>query len=283
MATTPADASQPAACPYCREPASGRFCSNCGKQLDEETTARHVFTSVLGAKVPPWKAMLTTARMAMLQPAELTRCWQAGERWGLISPVAMMSTVTAITAAVGVLLSSLFGRHDAHTDDSKNLGAVLQLFSFLRHNYPRQYAQAALDPAAFGDKMKQVASYLAMFWPLLFIGPGYLSLSPWKRISQHHALILACVESIFLLIVSGLYIFLGIASPALAASGIVTTLLWMGTFAHSAWHIRAATGSGWGYAIARPFVAATLYVCLIVIFLAIITALTLATMPILTG
>lgn len=281
MATSPVP---PVTCPYCRAPASGRFCSNCGKALDEESSEHHIWKDAIGLKPPPWRAMLATAWLAVAQPAELSRRWRAGERWGLVSPLVMMSTVTAVTALVGVLLSGVFHPVAAPgDDDAKNMGQVLHVYPWLKSRYPVQFAQAALDPEAFGTKMKQLGTRLAVFAPLLFLLPGYLALAPWRRASRHEALIFACVEAIFLLILSGLYLSLTIALPGFAAGGLVGLLFWAAICAHTAVHVRRMTGAGWGYAVSRPFLAAILYLAVIYVWMGVVAALTLLFLPVLTG
>ncbi len=261
-------------CPYCGAPASGRFCSACGKALGLHATSGAVLKDTFGLKVPPAKSLATTAWMTLRYPAELTKRWIEGRRQGLATPIAMMGTVTAVTAIVGFVLVRLTG-HRAPAEMPPTFNEMLVAAPFLRGMFPAGTRLAMSDGVGMIGQFRATASYLAAFWPALFILPGFLSLAPWRRVTTHAALILCCVESVFLLIATGVWSSLRLVSPALAASGLTTLVFGAAVIAHGAIHVRDVTGSGWGYAITRPIIAAIVFPFVGYAFVVLVMALTL--------
>jgi Protein of unknown function (DUF3667) len=263
-----------ATCPFCDAPASGRFCSACGKELALHGTSAAVLRDTFGLKAPPARVLGRTAWMTIAQPAELTRRWIEGRRQGLATPIAMMSTVTAVTAILGFILLRVSGA-EAPAEQKVNFGDLLMVAPFLKSSFPHASAYAVGNNDAMLAQFKATGSYLAAFWPALFILPGYLALAPWRRLNSHDALILACVESVFLLIVTGVWSCLKLVAPGVADSGLTSLLFWIVICAHGAMHVRQVANTGWGYAISRPFIAAVIFPIVGYFFVVLIMALTL--------
>lgn len=261
-------------CPHCGAPASGRFCSACGKELALHATSASVLSDTFGVKAPPWQALARTAWLTLTAPAEVSRRWIERRPMGLASPVAMMGTVTALTAMLGFVLARVLGL--APQQEAVSFAQLLQATPFLQS--PRALAFAAQNDAGMVAQLKAIASYLAALWPALFIVPGYLALAPWRRVTSHAALILACVESVFLLMMSAAYSLLQIALPG-PMGGLMALLLPLATIAHGAWHVQRLTGAGWGYAVSRPVIAAVLFPVGIYAFTALLMALTITLGP----
>ena len=243
------------ACPHCGASVpAGRFCSACGKPLDLHATAGGVLGDALGMRRVSLAPYARTAWLAVGAPGALTARWIRGERVGLVSPVAMMGAVTLVTAVLGFVLTRWTGhRQEAAVIDMQGL---LTLAPFLADRFPQAVMAAAADRAALTDQFRSVGGWFAAFWPSLLILPGWLSLLPWRRIDQRGALIFAFVESVFLLILTGVHTLVQIAVPGLGANPLVTTAFAAVVFGHGAVHVRALTGSGWGYALTRPLLAA---------------------------
>lgn len=252
----------------------GRFCSACGKEMGLHATSGAVLKDTFGIRVPPAKALWTTAWMTLRYPAGLTRRWIEGRRQGLATPIAMMGTVTAVTAIIGFILIRLTG-HAAPTEAPLRFGDLINAAPFLKGMFPRGMQLALRDDAGMVGQFRATGSYLAAFWPALFILPGYIALAPWRRLTTHAALILCCVESVFLLIATGVWSSLRLVSPVLAASGLTTLVFAAAVIAHGAVHVRDVTGSGWGYAITRPLIAAIVFPFVGYAFVVLVMALTL--------
>lgn len=244
-----------ATCPHCGSGvAGGRFCSACGAALDLHTTAGRVVSDALGIKRVNLASYGRTAWLAVTRPATLSKRWMAGERIGLVSPIAMMGAVTLVTALLAFVLTRWTGVREAAV--SLNIGDMLELAPFLKTRFPQAVMAAALSRDALTDQFKQVGSWFAIFWPSLLILPGWLSLAPWRRIDQRGALIFAFVESVFLLILTGVNSLLTLGAPGLMASGWVAPLFGAAIIAHGGAHVRGLIGGGWGYALTRPVLAA---------------------------
>lgn len=272
------------ACPYCRAPASGRFCSDCGKPLDLGNSEGAVTRGLLGVKTQNFASLAYTAWLALATPQTLTRRWCAGDRHRLSSPVAVLSVVSGLAAAVAVFASGLTGSHAAGQQDAAALGNVLDAVPFVRGWFPAAAAAAAADPARFSERLRQVGSWLAALWPMLFLVPGVLVLAPWRRIPRHEALIVACVETVTIMALAGVYTVLRIAVPAVAANPLVSTAIWLLLCAHSARHIRQVVpGASLGYAATRPVLATLFFPVVVYVWMTGVTALTLALMPLLKG
>lgn len=211
-------------CPYCRAPASGRFCAECGKLLDVGNSEAAVARDLLGFKLPDFRALAHTAWLAVATPHTLSRRWCAGDRHRLISPIAMISVTSASAAALAVVAAAATGSHATAQADAAALGGILDAMPYLRRWYPAAAATAAADPAAFSEHLQQVGSWLVALWPLLFLIPGLLVLAPWRRISRHDALIVACVETVAIMALAGVYTVLRIVAPGVAGHVAVTTL-----------------------------------------------------------
>lgn len=272
----PAAAGAPAAsCPHCGEVAHGRFCAACGKEVDAQTTSAGVMKDVLGVKAVPFRAMACTAWFALARPALLSMRWAQGDRRGLVSPTAMISTAAAVAAALGVVIGHLLGHVDTSGAPSQPID--VQAFApFLQNRFPDAFAAAGMDRQAFTDKFKQVGGWFTALWPLLLILPGYLSLAPWKRVATHRALIIACVETVFLTMAAGAFLILRAAVPLLAADSFFSTLFGLGVMAHAAFHIRHALDADWIYAATRPLLATFYFTLLIYVWLLFVAWLTLA-------
>lgn len=278
------DTAAPApACPYCGTEAQGRFCHACGKELAEHSSSGRVMKDVLGVKTPPVKAIAATGWLALARPATLSTRWWRGERRGLVSPIMMISTVTAIAGAIGIVVGHLYGTGAIEPSSDADLAQVQHLAPFLQTRFPQQFAAAGSDPLAFARKFRQVGGWFTAFWPLLLILPGYLSLAPWKRIASHCALIVACVETVFLTAVSAAFLIGKVIAPALVSSTLVTTAIWIGLCAHAACHIRHAVDVGWGYAISRPLIATLLFPIIIYAWMVVVLWVTMVSWPVLEG
>lgn len=270
------------ACPYCRAPASGRFCSDCGKPLEVENSEGAVARDLLGFKPQNFGSLAHTAWLALAQPQMLTRRWCAGDRHRLSSPVAVLSVVSGLAAAVAVVASALTGSHAAEQADAAALGNVLDAFPFLRSWFPAAATEAAADPAQFGGRLRQVGSWLAALWPMLFLVPGVLVLAPWRRIPRHDALIVACVETVTIMALAGVYTALRIVAPGAAAHPLVATLVWILLCVHTARHIRQVVpGASLAYAATRPILATLFFPVVIYVWMIGVTGLTLALAPVL--
>lgn len=260
-------------CPYCREPASGRFCSSCGKELAISHQGRSVARDLFGLKLPPVKSILWTAWLAAAQPEVLSQRWVRGDRQGLTSPVAMMSIVGAVAAFVAAALTNLTG-HDVAAADAEASTKILAAAPFLAHLLPGAFRAASANPDAFAAHFRQVGAWFVAFWPALFLAPGLIVLAPWRRLSRHDALILACVETVFIMILTGVYSALRIAAPGFG--GWLGFLLWLLLVWHSARHIRRAVPeSGPVYAVTRPLLATLLFPIVIYLWVVGVMAITL--------
>lgn len=263
----------PTACPYCGEPGTGRFCSACGKPMALQSTTRAELREVLGVKLPPVAAILHTAWLAVTNPACLSRRWVEGDRRGLVSPVAMISSITALTALVGFILSRWTGNRPAGVDDAATAKGVLGVAGFLGGLFPDAFAAASTDPAAFAQHFKSTGQLLVLFWPVLFIIPGFVMLAPWQRVSRHKALVMAAFETVFVMLLAGLH---GALQSVESVRGIgLTTLFWLVLWTHSAAHVRFGAATSWRYAISRPPLAALIFIPVVYIWVVGVTALAL--------
>ncbi|TRW14244.1 DUF3667 domain-containing protein [Glacieibacterium frigidum] len=221
-----------------------------------------------------------TAWLAIAAPQTLSRRWCAGDRHNLVSPVALLSVVSALAATVAVIAAGATGSHAAEQADTAALGNVLDALPFLKRWFPAAAAEAAGDPAAFGGRVKQVGSWLAAMWPLLFLIPGVLVLAPWRRISRHDALIVACVETVTIMALAGVYTVVRIVAPGVAASPLFSTPVWLLLCIHTARHVRAVVpGASLLYAATRPILATLLFPAVVYFWMAAVVALTLALAP----
>lgn len=262
-------------CPQCgNSVATGRFCSACGSALDLHATAGGVITDALGVRRVSFGAYGRTAWLAVTAPAALTGRWVRGERVGLVSPIAMMGAVTLLTAIAGFFLSRWTGTREATS--VINVRDMMLIAPFLAERFPQAVSAAALDQGALNSQFQQVGGWFAAFYPSLLIVPGWLALLPWRRIDQRGALIFAFVESVFLLILTGIHTSLKLAAPALATNTLVTTAFAAAVFAHGAIHVRGLTGAGWGYALTRPLLAALWILPIAYLWVVFILTLTLA-------
>ena len=216
------------ACPYCRAPASGKFCSDCGKSLDLDNSESGVARDLLGLRLQNFRSLAETTWLAIIEPHTLSRRWCAGDRHKLSSPVALLSVASALAAAMAVIATAWSGNHSGAAD-AVAPGNILDAAPFLKHWFAGAAAEAAADPAGFGGRLRQVGSWLAAAWPMLFLLPGALVLAPWRRISRHDALIVACVETVTIMTLAGAYAALRIAAPGVASSLLVTTVVWLAT------------------------------------------------------
>lgn len=273
-AGTSAGVAENRACPYCGHVAAGRFCPACGKPKAVQARSAGALREILGLRSPPAAAILHTARLAITDPAGLSRRWIEGDRRGLVSPVAMISTVTAVTALVGFLLARWTGNAAPAVDDIETARGVLGVGGFLRGWFPEAYAAATADPAAFAAHFKATGQLLVLFWPLLFIVPGTLMLAPWRRVSRHRALVMAAFETIVVMLLAGLHAALqtvdGLRGVALGS--VAWLLLW----AHSAWHVRCGAPTSWRYALSRPPLAALIFLPVVYIWVVGVAAMALA-------
>lgn len=234
--------------------AAGRFCSACGQPLNLHATAGGVVADALGVKrVDPFQ-YLRTAWLAVSEPAQLSARWMRGERVGLVSPIAMMGAVTLVTALLGFVLTRWLGTSQAAT--VIDVEELVRIAPFLKSRFPQAISAAALDSKALNEQFQTVGGWFAAFWPSLFIAPGWLSLAPWQRIDQRDALIFAFVESVFLLILTGLHTTLKLVAPDAMATAWATAIFAFAVFYHGAEHVRGLIGGGWGYALTRPLLAA---------------------------
>lgn len=262
-------------CPQCGAVvAAGRFCSACGQPLDLHATAGGVVTDALGVKRVNLTNYGRTAWLAVAQPAELSRRWTRGERVGLVSPIAMMGAVTLVTAVLGFVLTRWTGVRTATA--VLDMNAMLSIAPFLSDRFPQAVSAAALNREALTEQFQQVGGWFAAFWPSLLILPGWLSLAPWRRIDQRGALIFAFVESVFLLILTGLNTLLKLGAPAVAGAAPVTLLFAAAVFGHGALHVRGLTASGWGYALTRPLLAALWILPIAYLWVVFVLTVTLA-------
>lgn len=272
---TDASHAVPATCPHCGSAvAGGRFCSACGKELDLHATASAVFSDAIGVKRVSLAAYLRTAWLAVAAPATLTQRWMRGERVGLVSPVAMMGVVTLVTGIAGFLLTRWTGTREAAV--VLDIGPLMDAAPFLRDRFPKAVTAAALDGKALTEQLRQVSGWFAAFFPSLLIVPGWLALAPWRRIDRRGALILAVVESVFLLILTGVHTSLKLVAPVLAGSTPTMLVFAAVVFGHGAFHVRGLTGSSWRYAISRPMLAAVLILPVAYLWLVVILTTTLA-------
>ncbi|MFC3712042.1 hypothetical protein ACFOMD_05645 [Sphingoaurantiacus capsulatus] len=263
----------PTACPYCGEPGTGRFCSACGKPMALQSTSRAELREVLGVKLPPVAAILYTAWLAVSSPACLSRRWVEGDRRGLVSPVAMISSVTALTALIGFILSRWTGNRPAGVDDTETAKGVLGVAGFLVGLFPDAFAAAAADPAAFAQHFKSTGQLLVLFWPVLFIIPGFVMLAPWTRVPRHRALVMAAFETVFVMLLAGLH---GALQAVESVRGLgLSTLFWLALWAHSAAHVRFGAETSWRYALSRPPLAALIFLPVVYIWVTGVAALAL--------
>lgn len=270
------------ACPYCRAPASGRFCSDCGKPLDVHNSEHALARDLLGLRLQNFGSLARTAWLAIAEPHTLSRRWCAGDRHKLSSPVVLLSVTGALAAAISVFVSGWTGNHAAAQADAAALGNVLDAVPFLKRWFPAAAAAASADPSQFGERLRQVGSWLAAAWPMLFLIPGVLVLAPWRRISRHDALIVACVETVTIMTLAGVLAVIRIAAPGVASSPLLTTAIWLLLCAHSARHIRRIVpGASLGYAVTRPILATLLFPIIIYAWMTGVAALTLALAPVL--
>lgn len=269
------EATPPVTCPHCGQSvAAGRFCSACGQPLNLHATAGGVVADALGVKRVDPVQYLRTAWLAVAQPAQLSTRWMRGERVGLVSPIAMMGAVTLVTGLLGFLLTRWTGVREATT--AINIEELIRIAPFLKARFPDAVGAAALNGQALNEQFQQVGGWFAVFWPSLFIAPGWLSLAPWQRIAQRDALIFAFVESVFLLILTGLHTLLKLAVPDVMASAWVTGLFAVAVFYHGAAHVRGLIGGGWGYALTRPLLAALWILPIAYLWVVFVLAVTLA-------
>lgn len=270
----PARAPELTACPYCGTAAAGRFCPACGKEKAVHATSAGALREVLGVKPPPWLAILNTARLAILDPAGLSRRWVEGDRRDLVSPVAMISVVTAVTALIGFLLSRWTGNAPPAVSDTETARGVLGVAGFLRSWFPESFAAAGADPAGFAQQFKATGQLLALFWPLLFIIPGHLMLAPWKRVAAPVSLVMAAFETVFVMLLAGLH---GALQSVEGWRGpLLSSLFWLALWAHSAWHVRAGADTSWRYALTRPLVAALIFLPVVYIWVVGVAGMALA-------
>lgn len=263
-------------CPHCgASVAAGRFCSACGKELALHATAGAVIGDAMGVKRVALTPYLRTGWLAIAAPAELSGRWMRGTRVGLVSPVAMMGAVTLVTAVAGFFLSRWTGYREAAP--VVDIDSLLHIAPFLRGNFPQAAMAAAADRNALTQQFQSVGGWFAAFWPSLFILPGWLSLAPWRCLDQRGALIFAIVESVFLLILTGVHTSLKIAAPTFMASGLATLIFAGAVFAHGATHIRGLTSCGWGYALTRPLLAALWILPVAYVWVVFVLFVTLAT------
>lgn len=268
------DTLEATSCPYCGHAAAGRFCPACGKEKALQAGAPGALREVLGLRAPPAAAILHTARLAITDPACLSRRWIAGDRRGLVSPVAMLSTVTALTALIGFLLSRWTGRSAPAVDDVEMARGVLGVAGFLAAWFPQAHAAAAADPAGFAAHFKATGQLLVAFWPLLFILPGTLMLAPWRRVSRHQALVMAAFETIFVMLLAGLH---GALQTVEGVRGLgLSTAFWLALWAHSAWHVRRGAATSWRYALSRPPLAALIFLPVVYIWVVGVAGMALA-------
>ncbi len=264
-----------ATCPNCGAVvAAGRFCSACGKPLDLHATAGGVVSDALGVRAVPVAAYARTAWLAVMAPADLSRRWVAGQRAGLVSPIAMMGAVTLVTAIIGFFLTRWTGTREAAT--AIDMRSMLTVAPFLAERFPQAVTAAALDQNGLTDRFRETGGWFAAFWPSLLIAPGWLALLPWRRLDQRGALIFAFVESVFLLILTGLHSSLKLVLPTLAASSPITLLFAAAVFGHGAVHVRGLTGAGWGYALTRPLLAALWILPIAYLWVVFVLTVTLA-------
>ena len=262
-------------CPHCgHSVAAGRFCSGCGQALNLHATAGGVVADALGVKRVDPVQYARTAWLAISEPAQLSARWTRGERVGLVSPIAMMGAVTLVTALLGFVLTRWTGTQQAAT--VIDVDELVWIAPFLKSRFPQAIGAAALDAKALNDQFQQVGGWFAAFWPSLFIAPGWLSLAPWQRIDQRGALIFAFVESVFLLILSGLYTVLKLVAPDAMATSWATGIFAFAIFYHGAEHVRGLLGGGWGYALTRPLLAALWIIPIAYLWVVFVLTVTLA-------
>lgn len=233
-----------------------------------------MLTDALGVKRVNPAPYARTAWLAISEPAQLSARWMRGERVGLVSPVAMMGAVTLVTALVGFVLTRWTGVREAAA--VINLRDLMTIAPFLKDRFPQAVSAAALDAGALNDQFHQTGGWFAAFWPSLFIVPGWLSLMPWRRIDQRGALIFAIVESVFLLILTGVHTAMKMVAPDAMATGWASAIFAFAVFYHGADHVRGLTGAGWGYALTRPLLAALWLIPIAYLWVVFVLTITLA-------
>lgn len=93
----PPDASAPVRCLNCDAPLSGRFCGVCGQAATDPDPTLREFLRELAAELLLWDGkLLSTFRLLVTRPGELTREHLAGRRVRYISPLKLYLTCSVL-------------------------------------------------------------------------------------------------------------------------------------------------------------------------------------------
>ncbi len=207
-----AGGSQPAACPNCGDPLSGRYCSSCGQRTDTHAhSVRHFFHEVAEAMTHADSRVWATLLPLVRRPGFLTREYFAGRRARYLEPL----RVYLFMSVLFLVLSAAFngggpGTHvNVQVDKSKSAAECADLQTNLHWGgkplLPRLKA-ACLNIAAdngqqFGESMvHNIGRGMFVFLPLMAALMKLLYWRPRHYYLEHLVLLLHNHACVFLLL-----------------------------------------------------------------------------------
>lgn len=217
-------------------------------------------------------------RDSILRPAHVLEEWSSGRRDRLTSPVKLISWLVFLSWLAGQIISFLYGvspgAGPSGSSSEERMRRILDSVSWMERPFGDHFRGNGSNFLHLTDNFETIASTVIAFWPSYFVFAGFLALAPWKRLSRTHSLLVAAIETIFILFAGTIaYVMVAIASGGSPSElKFQFAGLWFAAvLLHTGWFLRP-----FGYGYGRITAIAVLSILYWLLLMALMLGLALA-------